>query len=181
MRKLLSRGDLLPQHMNIFVLNGEERYQYRGKKLLTVAMDVIASHLLCKYESLSGAEGLILISKGRDGTSWFQNQSRASNEDARRLFGDGIVEFPSRQIIAAEEIRVYNPRRRENARLPLAVISQYHRGAPMLIALECSPEEAVGLIHELTMAHLISDSGFVRLTTVLNEFSLAKTPKKSPL
>ena len=179
MRKLLSREDLLPEHMQIFVRGEEERYQFRGKKLLTVALDVIASHLLCKYESLTGVEELIVVSKGKKGDIWIQNQGRVNGEAVRQLFGRDLE--TGKPIIAAEEIKVYNPSRKENPRLPVAVIDQRHKGIPTLIALECSPEEAVALIGELVAIHLISDKGFIRLTTVLNEFQPTRTTtKKSP-
>lgn len=167
-----SRGDL-DQRLKISQVNGEEHYNFSGVMLLSVFAVSLSQWVLgSKFKDLQlVGEMLTVATIGNQ--YWIPDHISVSDGVIAEIVGPKReVTGDKRQIVFANELLVYNIRRETKRSSPVAKIRCRSCGGRSyeLLQLDCSVEEAILLIHEISSLNVNQAIHDIRVETLMNEF-----------
>lgn len=153
-------GFQLSDHLTIIKMKDGEHYQYRGKKPLGIMLGLMAKHFMGAKMTLAPKTGLIAIAKDHTGRRWVMNRGRVNDRDVAMIIQDEKERaslWDGKMNVYMRTACFYNPwRENEHAvKVPTAIIKSSPGSSPMLTALDCSADEAAGLIHEILALHIL--------------------------
>ncbi len=189
MLSLLSkdRGDL-DQRISVFATGKEEHFIKEDGIDLNIFTRAMAHWLLGapNRDKIEPSEKIIAVALAKHKEDWYYWQATGSNtEKTSELLSTVYANIHHRtekeagRIVHASVLVFFNLGREERAEEPVAKVRFHSGGGSVLYALDCTTNEAAGLLYALRDCH-IGVGGDIYTTGFFNFVQVKKAPPAEP-